>query len=186
VTRRAILLAVTTWLAVVCIGGELTWLVVGDAGRRVSAHTETPAGGVPAVNGVESVPSAGLSTRPTARPKPRSSRTHPTPTDAPATHRVSRSPAAPPRRKKPAASGAPSAGTSQQTRTWRGEPGTVTASCQGSRISLRSTSPADGWRAEPDSSGPQRVVVTFKSEEREVDVRAVCSRGVPRFDGESD
>lgn len=183
-TRRAILLAVTAWLAVVLIGAELTWLVVGDAGRRVSSVTEAPSGSVPRADGVAPLPSVGLTSPPTARPKHQPDKARRSPAEAPTTPRAS-SPATSPRPAKSAGSSSPSPETHTETRTWRGEPGTVTASCRGSRISLRSASPADGWRVEPESSGPEEAEVKFESGEREVKVRAECSRGVPRFSSDT-
>ncbi|MEP6814016.1 MAG: hypothetical protein ABI873_00535 [Marmoricola sp.] len=61
----------------------------------------------------------------------------------------------------------------------------MTTACTGSRISLRSASPADGWRVSTDATGPDEVEVKFDSGQGEVTVRAQCSGGTPAFQVES-
>jgi hypothetical protein len=70
------------------------------------------------------------------------------------------------------------------SRSWFGSSGRVTASCTGGRVALQSASPADGWRVEVGARGPEEVEVTFKKggdDGSEVQVRARCSGGAPRF-----
>ena len=65
----------------------------------------------------------------------------------------------------------------------------MVAECTGGDISLVSAYPNAGWRYEVKDRGPERVEVRFSTtgeDEREVDVRAHCSGGVPRFATEGD
>ncbi len=77
-----------------------------------------------------------------------------------------------------------------EVRSWQGAAGTVTAACTGTRISLRSVTPSDGWQLEVGDRGPERIEVQLNSggdeNERETHVRAACSGGVPRFQVEAD
>jgi len=57
----------------------------------------------------------------------------------------------------------------------------VTVACRGSVASLRSATPADGWRAEQEDDGPG-VQVKFEGSENSVIVGATCdSGGLPTF-----
>jgi hypothetical protein len=70
------------------------------------------------------------------------------------------------------------------TRTWRGEAGSVAASCVGDTVALERARPASGWRVEVDDVGPARVRVELETadERSRVRVEAVCRAGVPSFD----
>lgn len=71
------------------------------------------------------------------------------------------------------------------TRTWSDAGGRVGVSCTGSRVVLGSASPADGWQVEVGDRGPEKVEVTFRSGGSEVQLKASCSGGEPRFAVES-
>lgn len=76
-----------------------------------------------------------------------------------------------------------------QVRSWRGSAGTVTAVCNGSRISLQSATPNDGWHVEVGDRGPEHIEVEFKTggeDERGTHVTADCVSGAPRFSVEAD
>ena len=55
----------------------------------------------------------------------------------------------------------------------------MTASCQGSTISLVSASPADGYTLDVGSSGPSFVDVEFNSAREGPEVHATCKNGQP-------
>lgn len=91
-----------------------------------------------------------------------------------------------------AASG-PSAPVAQQ-KTWQGAAGRVVASCTGSKISLVSAVPNNGWHVEVDNDGPEDLEVHFELREGEDDDRAAarslseetqiharCQGGTPSF-----
>lgn len=65
-------------------------------------------------------------------------------------------------------------------RTWNVEGGVVSVACSNQVITLRSASPADGWRVRIESRGPDRVKVEFVAAEREISVSGVCVAGVPQ------
>jgi hypothetical protein len=187
VTLRSILLAVAAWVAVVCIGAGLTWFVVGDAGRLVSSPSAVgPRADSPTFDAPVTA-SRQAAERPTS------------------TSRVSKTPEATDPTSEPSESASPgldptasrttqrlASGTTApqpdraQTRTWTGDAGSVTAGCSGSRISLRSAFPADGWRVTPESSGPQQIEVQFTRRTQEVQVQGSCVGGQPSFHTESD
>jgi hypothetical protein len=68
-------------------------------------------------------------------------------------------------------------------KTWQGDPGYVTAQCEGGAIGANAQ-PNDGWRIEVDDNGPRQVEVEFESadERSRVKVEAVCVDGVPVFE----
>jgi hypothetical protein len=153
--RRSIVLAAGLWLAVVVVVSVATWTVIDAAGRDVTARPSIDPG---AAGGATSTPSTTA-----ASPRATPSRM-PTAAPVPTT---------------------PDPGPRPQERTWAGSAGSVTARCAGGTISLVSATPADGWRMEVEDRGPGRVRVELRSgddgEEREVEVRAECSGGVPGF-----
>jgi hypothetical protein len=84
----------------------------------------------------------------------------------------------------PVTTSSPSART--QTRTWSGTPGFVTASCTGNQVRITGFSPNEGWHTERgDDSGDDDAEVKFEKNEAEVQVRATCVGGAPRFQVES-
>jgi hypothetical protein len=197
--RRPVLVGVAVWLAVVTVVSVATWTVIDAAGRDVTAR---PASDPAAARDLGSTtsspattpssPSATRSPRPQRTRSPRATTTPPSVTAAPST--APPSPAAtavaPSRTPDPAPPPAPIA----RERTWTGAAGTVTSRCVGSRISLVSATPSNGWRMEVDDRGPGRVRVEFKNsgegedvedvedvEDRETEVRAECVGGAPRY-----
>lgn len=77
-------------------------------------------------------------------------------------------------------------GSASSTRTWAGAGGRVTVSCSGSRASLVSASPADGWSVEVGRRGGEEVEVSFRRSGSEVQVQGRCDAGTPRFSVERD
>ena len=53
--------------------------------------------------------------------------------------------------------------------------------CDGSRVSLQSATPNNGYRVEIRERGPEEVEVRFEADDREVDVTASCDDGTPEF-----
>ena len=197
--RRPVLVGVAVWLAVVTVVSVATWTVIDAAGRDVTAR---PASDPAAARGLGSTgattsspattPTSSAATR-TARPprtrSPRATASPPTAATAPTTAAPppATTAAAPSRTPDPDPPPAPTA----RERTWTGAAGTVTSRCVGSRISLVTATPSNGWRMEVDDRGPARVRVEFKTsgeseggedgEDREAEVRAECVGGSPRY-----
>lgn len=71
--------------------------------------------------------------------------------------------------------------------SWRGAAGVVTVSCEPGRVRLLGASPADGYRLEVEQEDDE-VQVHFEREHPsdEVQVRARCVNGTPRFDVETE
>jgi hypothetical protein len=173
-------LAVTAWVVVVIAGSALTWVAIDRAGNQVTGNP-TQDQTQPAVVGT-------LGAAPTRSPKhgPRATRT--SPTGPRATTLPSRTPSAAATSTHPG--GSPSKTTASspvqtETRTWSGAAGTVTVSCTGRTARLQGTSPGDGWHVEVGDSSGGEIEVTFKRNESEVQVKATCVGGVPRFQVES-
>lgn len=201
-SRSTLLLLPLAWLVVVVVVAGLTWQVIDSAGRDVLTSGEPP---LPAVGTTPDAAGGSTNGKPTATPgdkadKPRSERPEksppptPRPTSQPTTQPSQPTqPAGPPAQPSSSArpEQSPSRAPSQQTqvRSWQGAAGTVTAACRGPAVSLESATPHDGWTVEVDDRGPERVKVKFTSggdEERETEVEAECSGGLPRFAVESD
>lgn len=145
--------ALMLWLVVVVAGSGLAWVAIDEAGRSVGSSEPTTAAPLPTASATRR-PSTTPST--TRTPAPSHTRTPSTPT-----------------RTRPAAP--------ERVRTWSGTPGSVTVACRGSVASLRSATPADGWRAEREDDVPG-VQVKFEGSENSILVGATCdSGGVPRF-----
>lgn len=176
--RRAVLTGVLAWVLVVAVASGVTWAVIEGAGQNLLAGEDPVAATQPVPapatsNTVQpSQPSAGPSRH--RRPRPVASAT-PRAADA--------SPAPVPSRSATTSSPAPrtsASGDDAAERTWEGPPGLVTVHCDGSRPTLRSATPSNGYRVEVDR-GSQRIEVHFESASREYKVVARCSGGVPRF-----
>jgi hypothetical protein len=172
-------LAVTAWVVVVIAGSALTWVAIDRAGRQVTgnpAAVETQ----PVVVGT--IGTAPTKTRTPTR-KPSSAATSVTPQ-----HPASASPTPRPTRSHSPSATKTSASEADrtQTRTWSGAAGSVTVACTGRTARLKGTSPSDGWHVEVGNSSGGEVEVTFKKNEAEVQVKATCVGGVPRFQAESD
>jgi hypothetical protein len=188
------------WLGVVVVVSAVTWTVIDSAGQEILTS-----------GGPRSLPAAGVagSPQPAGSPGPPRSpgrhRTHgprgtaPSPTPSAqrsdhvgpgvATPRATPTPATPSSRASSVPGTAPSTRpvpAPAQVRTWQGQAGTVTARCQGARISLQSATPDDGWAVRVDSRGTTAVQVRFTTggdddRERETLLSGTCSSGAPRF-----
>jgi hypothetical protein len=179
VTRRAVLIGALVWVLVVAVASGVTWAVIEGAGQNLLAGgdqvAETQTVPAPASSpGVRSSqPSEGASDR---RPGPAPS-AGPSQASGSPTGVVSRRPttSTPPQR-----TSAPAPEVGGVERTWEGPPGLVTVRCDGSRTTLRSATPNNGYRVEVDR-GTVRIEAHFQSAAREYKVVARCSGGVPRF-----
>jgi cytoskeletal protein RodZ len=192
-SRRSLLLGILAWMAVVVLTSGVTWAVINAAGQQVLSSSD-----VPAVQSQAEIsqPTEATAPRPSKRPTPRPTRTTPAaPSDdypsAPRTMAqtppapTSTSGSSPSTPRPPARSAGPSSSPVEQ-RTWQGGAGSVTVRCSGGRAALQSASPSDGYRIEVGSRGPGEVEVTFRGEARQVQVKAVCVSGSPRFGTETD
>ena len=182
-SRRMWTFAVAAWVAVVIAGSGLTWIAIERAGDQVTVAPESADATRPPVLGtLGPAPTAG-STAP-SKPSGTSSAvarpTSPAPTASSTRAGTTTAPAPGP---SPKSSPQPAART--EVRTWAGSPGSLTVACTGGQVSFRSASPSNGWSLERDGSTDSELEVTFKSGESEVQVRATCSGGEPRFRVES-
>lgn len=177
---RAVVAAVTAWLAVVALGSTVVWAVISRAGEDLvsgrpepgastSVGPEDPATIAPdrPITSRRPSRSPSRSTGPSSGPQSPSGDTSPTP-DPPAS-------SAPP----------PAVVTREDSRAVAG--GTVFASCKGPALTGVSAVPNAGYRLEREQ-GPSSAEVKFESSatDREIKVRVVCSGGYPRFSVEDD
>ena len=202
--RPAWLWAGLVWLAVVVAVSAVTWTVIDSAGRDVLGADRTSTGA--AADGSTTVPttvptkaptkvptggpSPSRTGKPSRTPTPSPSALASDPTSAPSTASTPATPPSSPAASSSTAGPKPSPTAAEpKVGTWQGAAGSVTVQCVGSRISLVSATPNDGWRVEVDERGPAEVEVEFKTggeDEREVKVRARCVGGAPKFTVESD
>jgi hypothetical protein len=177
---------VLVWVVVVVAVSGVTWAVIQSAGRDVLRSGEAV-----------TLPEDGLtseSASPSATPE-RTPRSAPTVDASDGTSPTEASPspvpssATPSPRQSQSTDAPGSAGAQPQVRSWQGAAGTVTARCVGSRISLVSASPNNGWRIDVEGRGPQEVEVEFETggdNERRTKVEGRCADGIPRFEAETD
>jgi hypothetical protein len=157
-------------LAVVSVAG-IAWLAIGTAGRQVTADPIS----APVPTEFPPTPEASGTTRPAAtrtrsttspaRPSPRGS------THAPSTGRVAHRASPRPR-------------STPVTSTYSTAAGRLRVRCEGRWITLDGgyAQPAPGWGVTVQSGGPDRIQVTFASDQTPpLSVVAVCGQGRPRF-----
>ena len=186
--RRSVLTAVLVWTLVVAAVSAVTWAVIDAAGQDLLAGDSLVTDAAPALTATTAASPEGTTSRDPAKHRSRSAR--PSPDEAstqPASPTQTRSteparPAtAPPGSRSPAPRTTAPTG---ESRTWEGPPGVVSVRCDGAQISLRPSSPSNGYRIEVER-GATEIEVHFKSTSREYQVKARCSAGTPRFTVES-
>lgn len=160
---RPLLGMVLAWLAVVVGVGAITFVVVDRTGRAV--------GGASAADSVVALPtqtsSASRSPRPTTSGPATTVR--PSPSVGPGTHKPPRpTPGSTPTIVQP----------ERRTASFTTDGGTVVASCEGTRMSLESIRPRDGWSFEQESEHGG-LEVQFTSGEQKVEILVTCVGGVP-------
>lgn len=163
--RRVMTLVLGVWLLVVAGTSSLVWVAIASAGRGVSDPVaQAPGSTAPTTPSVANSHTAGSGS--TAS----STRTHSRATTSPRSGTSSTVTAAPaPTSTQP---------TRQGSTTVPG--GSVSVSCEGSRITLLGAAPAVGWSVETDRS-ESTVEVKFHRPESETEVHATCVDGAPRF-----
>jgi len=166
--RRPLLAMALGWLAVVLAVAAVTFVVVDRAGRGVGRASAAEALAVPASRMPGTTRPA-----PTASTGPRPSADAPSP-GGPATSSTPKPPTTGPT----SGPASPSPEVAVRTASFSTDGGTVVASCKGSQLSLVSIRPRDGWRFKQDSENGG-LEVTFKAEERDVEMLLVCVRGTP-------
>lgn len=172
-------LATAAWVAVVLAGSGLTWVAIDRAGKQVTDGSSGLATEPAVVGTIGAPPSAPVTTA----PSPGSASTPSAPdTASPATS--SPTPSVP--RSSPTKRETPRTSPVTVTRTWSGTPGTVTVACTGATGVLRGASPVDGWVVERDDHPEEEVEVKFEKGEVEIQVKATCVGGVPKFRVETD
>jgi hypothetical protein len=197
--RRAVVVVVAVWVAVVMVGSTMVWAVISRAGREVAAVSDpnTVPGTVfrrasddPSIH-----PGNKLSQRPHGGHHHGHGSDDPTtpsgsdPTgpqsSAPGTPGGSSSPGDPkPTRQPPSTP----AGPQPVQDTWNGRPGSITLECTGPARTNLVVVPADGYRWEvDDQTSSSSVTVKFErvGSDGEFEVKSYCQGGVPRFHAES-
>jgi hypothetical protein len=155
---------VLAWLAVVVGVGAITFVVVDRTGRAV--------GRASAADSVLALPVVTSSGSPSPRPSASRSATAPAPSPTVATGSKPRPP-------RPGTVSTPTVVQAEpRTASFTTDGGTVVATCEGSRISLESIRPRDGWSFEQESEHGG-LEVQFKSGERQVEMLVTGVRGIP-------
>lgn len=195
--RRALLAAVAAWLAVVLVGASVVWAVISRTGQElVSGDALARAGSAssfsapPPQTTSPSGPIKRRSTKPSDKPSGQGSASSSSPDDtATATPSTSPSPPSPTSGPgdTPSASQPPPT-TPKRSATWRGKPGTVRVTCRGSAMSLDSLLTNAGWESErPEAHGGSLEVHFHRtSGDGEVELKAYCIGGTPRFEADED
>jgi hypothetical protein len=164
------------WFAVVGVVGTITFVVVSNAGSglgRASA-AERVVVVTPEDSASTTVTPTGTAT-PSLTPPPSSATPAPTTTTTTKTSRPSDTPDPKPTSRAPRPT-APA--VDPRTASFSTQGGIVVATCRGSKITLVSIRPRDGWRFDPESQRGA-LEVTFKTTEREVEIYLRCVDEVP-------
>jgi hypothetical protein len=175
-------LAATAWIGVVIVGSALTWLAIDRAGQQVTSSSASANNTQPAVVGTIGAPPVASSTpskKPSRKPSDPGS-SSPSPVGQPSTAAPTRTPT---KNSDGSTTEPPTART--ELRTWSGVAGSVTVSCTGGTVRFKGASPSDGWHVERGDDSGDSIEVKFEKDEAEVQVRATCVSGVPRFQVET-
>ncbi len=189
--RRSWTVGLLVWLGVVVVASALTWTVINSAGDQVltdSAPVPLPAAAPEPSQSMRPSPSMTRSPahhRGAAGANP-SRATPPAASQQPRRSRTATGSAAGTQASRPGGRQARTAAPLSHDSTWHAAPGSVTVGCTGSRSSLVSATPNDGYRVEVGGPGPGEVEVTFKGDGRQTQVQALCSSSAARFTVESD
>jgi hypothetical protein len=163
---RPLLGMVLAWLAVVVGVGAITFVVVDRTGRAV--------GQASAADSVLALPLVTSSGSPSPRPSASRSATVPAPSSS-----ASVGPGSTPRPSRPSSGSTPTVVQAEpRTASFSTDGGTVVATCEGTRISLESIRPRDGWSFEQESEHGG-LEVQFTSGERQVEMLVTCVQGMP-------
>lgn len=161
---RPLMGMVLAWLAVVVGVGAITFVVVDRTGRAV--------GQASAADSVLAVPVVTSTGSSSPRPSGSRSATEPPPS-------ASVGPGSTPRPSRPGSESTPTVVQAEpRTASFSTDGGTVVATCEGTRISLESIRPRDGWSFEQETEHGG-LEVQFKSGERQVEMLVTCVRGMP-------
>ncbi len=188
--RRALLAAVTAWLAVVLVGATVVWAVISRAGEELAASDRQPWDTASAARSAD--PEVSKPAKPIQR-RPGKTRTPAEPSSsAPSSpgQQPSSSPStglAPP---TAPSSGTPPPPTNVITATWDKTPGTVRISCRG-EVLLNNyyVSAHLGWETDgkPElSDGKLEVHFQQENGDGEYELTARCVGGSPQFVGHDD
>ncbi len=171
--RRPLLVMVLGWFAVVGVVGTITFVVVSNAGSGLggASAAERVVVVTPEDSASTTVTPTGTAT-PSRTPPPSSATPAPTTTG---TSRPSDTPDPTPTSRAPRPT-APAVDPRTASFTTAG--GTVVATCRGSKISVTSIRPRDGWRFDPESERGA-LEVKFETTEREVEIYLRCVDEVP-------
>jgi hypothetical protein len=177
-------LASVAWVAIVIAGSAVTWLAIDRAGQQVTGNPDASETQPAVVGTIGSAPTAAA--KPSHRPTPSASVSGtPAVTARPTVVVPAPTRAATPRSSSPAPRTPSPPAPSIETRTWTGAPGWVTVACTGSRATFKGASPNDGWSFERGDTSGEEIEVKFGNGATEVQVRATCVAGVPRFQVDS-
>ena len=182
--------AVTSGLLALALVGQAVTSSSGPIMSAADVEAE-----LASANG-STVPGTGQLTSPTSSPTSKASSHHSTePSSNPADKQSSTTSATPSNTSSSTATSKPTSKPSSKpsskpqksdstpsttVRTISSRGGTVVAECSSGKVYLRSWSPASGYRVTEVNRGPASdVELRFDSSTTEVQVRVVCSRGIP-------
>jgi hypothetical protein len=192
--RRRLVLALT-WVAATLVAVFVALQAVGAVGRQVTDHpaalarptttTTAPSAAAPTSSTTSTTMAPPTST--TAPPLPTPTRVaDPAGPQQPQTTEPAEQPpaqSAPSESEPPESSGPPATSASTApgpTTTYNLAGGSIGVRCRGqSSIELVYSSPAPGFSAEVDNTGPQEVEVRFESDEHHSRIKVQCSSGNP-------
>lgn len=145
-------------------------------------------GGACVTTEVRQVPAPGSKGDKAPQAEPAAQSPQPAPAEAPAKPSAPK-PAAPapaPATPAPGRAAPGRAAPAAVPATWNGAAGSVTVVCDGSAIALQAATPASGYAAEVDDSGPEEVRVDLEGDDTRARVEAACAGGVPHFEVDQD
>lgn len=191
--RRAAIVAVTVWVAVVLVGSTMVWAVISRAGREVIAVTDAPVDPASSAASPRHKPGHSGSGRPSSHPSHRHSQrpdgsaspsggaSQPSGTESSAGGQPGSSHTSHPGGGQTSAP--PPPGPDPRRDTWSGRGGTVMLECTGPKVTDVSAYPNAGYRyvVEDKTSSSLEVKFVGSDEEHEVEVYAYCQGGTPHF-----
>lgn len=180
--RRTVVLTVTGWLAAAIVATVTGIAVVTLIARLlIGPPADDPLSQDDVAGALATSPSptvAGVAVEETPSPSPSTASPSPSPKKPrPEPERRTRSPEPEP---TPSDSPSPDKAPKPRTRALNTPGGTVVARCAGTRVTLLSWSPAQGYAVDDVDPGPaKQATVTFERSRSEVQAKVTCVEGRP-------